>query len=168
MKLIFIRHAQAGAYCADDAGRDLTDFGQYQAKEMAEHLSRHHTVDLIITSPYNRAKQTATILSQALNHQPSPPAFVTLNNITPDDDPKAGIDGIDDVITKHFKDKDICHKTIAIVCHMPIISKMVAILDADGLPAPMFDLAEYRVLMTDVIAPELAVQAERFSPPQPM
>lgn len=168
MKLIFIRHAQAGAYCADDAGRDLTEFGQNQAKEMAKYLSGNHHIDLIISSPYNRAKQTATILSQALNEQSKSPTFLTLDSITPDDDPQAGLDGIDGVITEYFKDDDTSNKTIAIVCHMPIIAKMVAILDADGLPAPMFDLAEYRVLTTEVIAPELAVQIERFSPPQPI
>ena len=35
MKLIFVRHGQATAYCADDAGRNLTPFGQEQARQSA-------------------------------------------------------------------------------------------------------------------------------------
>lgn len=167
MKLIFIRHGQATAYCDDDAGRNLTDFGQAQATETAEYLTKNHNVDLIIASPFNRAEQTARILQKAIIAQGGSPAFISLGSITPDDDPKQGIDDIDNVITKHFLNTDTTDKAIAIVCHMPIVARMVAILDNDGLPAPMFDLAEYRVLQTEVIAPELAEQIERFSPRQP-
>ena len=167
MKLIFIRHGQATAYCNDDAGRNLTEFGQSQASETAKYLSTNHHVDLIIASPFNRADQTARILQKTLISQGDTPTFITLGSITPDDDPKQGIDDIDNLIVEHFQGVDTSDKTIAIVCHMPIVAKMVAILDGDGLPAPMFDLAEYRVLKTDIIAPELAVQIERFSPKQP-
>lgn len=167
MKLIFIRHGQATAYCDDDAGRNLTEFGQRQAAETAEHLVVNHHIDLIIASPFNRADQTARILQKTLIAQGITPAFITLDSITPDDDPKQGIDDIDGVISTHFKDMDTSDKTIAIVCHMPIVANMVAVLDNDGLPAPMFDLAECRVLQTDVVAPDMAVQIERFSPKQP-
>lgn len=167
MKLIFIRHGQATAYCADDAGRNLTEFGQAQALETAEQLTQNHEVNLIIASPFNRADQTARILQKTLIAKGLAPAFITLDAITPDDDPKAGLDAIEAVINQHFVGQDVEDKTIAIVCHMPIVAKMVAILDVDGLPAPMFDLAEYRVLQMSVMAPELAVQLERFSPRQP-
>lgn len=166
MKLIFIRHGQATAYCADDAGRNLTEFGQAQALEMAEHLTQNHQIDLIIASPFNRADQTARILQKTLIAKGAMPNFITLDGITPDDDPKVALDAIEAVTNNHFEGQD-GDKTIAIVCHMPIVAKMVAILDVDGLPAPMFDLAEYRVLQTQVIAPTLAVQLERFSPRQP-
>lgn len=52
MKLIFIRHGQATAYCADDMRRDLTEFGQTQAKETGTHLADRHSLDMIITSPF--------------------------------------------------------------------------------------------------------------------
>ncbi|MDO4895908.1 MAG: histidine phosphatase family protein [Moraxella sp.] len=164
MKLIFIRHGQATAYCADDAGRNLTDFGQAQALETAEHLAQSYDVELIITSPFNRAEQTARILQKTLSTNGRSPALMILNGITPDDDPKMGLNGIDNVITQHFQndDKD---KTIAIICHMPIVAKMVSVLD--DLPVCTFDLAECRVLTTDVIAPSFATQVERFSPKQP-
>ena len=62
MKLIFIRHGQATAYCGDDMRRDLTEFGQTQAKETGTHLTDRHSLDMIITSPFHRADQTAKIL----------------------------------------------------------------------------------------------------------
>lgn len=45
---------------------------------------------------------------------------------------------------------------------MPIVARMVAYL-AEDLPS-MFELAEYRVMTTDVIAWGQARQSERFSP----
>lgn len=165
MKLIFIRHGQAAPYCADDAGRDLTEFGQAQAAETAAYLVQKHKLNMIIASPFNRAEQTAKILKQTANNQGQTPVFITLNTITPDDDPVVGIADIERIITSDYGHEH--DKTIAIVCHMPIVARMVAYLDADGLPPPMFDLAEYRVLDTKILAQGLANQVERYSPVQP-
>lgn len=165
MKLIFIRHGQATAYCADDAGRDLTEFGQVQATETATHLVEKYNLDMIIASPFNRANQTAKILQQTAINNNQTPVFVTLESITPDDDPVVGIGEIDKTIVSHYGYEH--DKTIAIVCHMPIVARMVAYLDSNGLPPPMFDLAEYRVLHTEVLAQGAANQVERYSPLQP-
>lgn len=165
MKLIFIRHGQATAYCADDAGRNLTEFGQAQAHETANHLIAQYHLDMIIASPFNRADQTAKILQNLANEQGQNPAFITLNSITPDDNPVQGVADIERIISATFGDEH--DKTIAIVCHMPIVGRMVAYLDADGLPPPMFDLAEYRVLTASVIAEALSKQVDRYSPKQP-
>ncbi|MDO5051224.1 MAG: phosphohistidine phosphatase SixA [Moraxella equi] len=165
MKLIFIRHGQAAAYCADDAGRDLTEFGQAQANQTATHLTERYSLDMIIASPFNRADQTAKILQNTATDKGQNPTFITLDSITPDDDPVAGVADIERIITSHYGHEH--DKVIAVVCHMPIVARMVAYLDADGLPPPMFDLAEYRVMTADVIAQGLARQSERFSPVQP-
>lgn len=165
MKLIFIRHGQAAPYCEDDAGRDLTEFGQEQAAETASYLVERHKLDMIISSPFNRAEQTAKILQQIANANHQSPEFLILGSITPDDDPVAGMTDIERAISSSYGHEH--DKTIAIVCHMPIVARMVAYLDADGLPPPMFDLAEYRVLQTDVMAQSLASQIERYSPKQP-
>ncbi|STZ55629.1 Phosphohistidine phosphatase sixA [Moraxella lacunata] len=165
MKLIFIRHGQATAYCADDAGRNLTEFGQAQASQTAMHLTERYSLDMIVASPFNRADQTAKILQNTATGQGQSPTFITLGSITPDDDPVAGVADIERIVTSHYGHEH--DKTIAVVCHMPIVARMVAHLDADGLPPPMFDLAEYRVMTADVIAQGLARQSERFSPVQP-
>lgn len=163
MKLLFIRHGQATAYCADDAGRNLTEFGQAQAHETAQFVASNHTLDMIIASPFNRADQTAKILQNTINDKGQHPQFITLPSITPDDDPVQGVADIERIITEHFGHEH--DKTIAIVCHMPIVARMVSVLD--GLPPAMFELAECRVLDTNVIGEGLATQVGRFSPKQP-
>ena len=162
MKLIFVRHGQAGPYCADDAGRDLTEFGQAQAAETAAHIVQHHAVNLIIASPYNRAQQTAKILEEKLFEAGQAPDFISLDCITPDDDPAIGIDRLALLIDAHGATDDA---TIAIVCHMPIVARMVSILE--GEPATWFELAECRVLNCDVIVADLAESVGGFIPKQP-
>lgn len=164
MKLIFIRHGQATAYCADDAGRDLTEFGQAQVSQTATHLTERYSLDMIIASPFNRANQTAKILQNTANNKGQNPMFITLDSITPNDDPVAGVADIEWIIASHYGHEH--DKTIAVVCHMPIVARMVAYLDVGSLPSLIFDLAEYRVMTADVIAQGLARQSERFTPVQ--
>lgn len=163
MKLIFIRHGQATAYCGDDMRRDLTEFGQTQAKETGTHLADRHSLDMIITSPFHRADQTAKILQNIAQDKGQNPTLITLDSITPNDDPVAGVSDIEQIVASHYGDEP--NKTIAVVCHMPIVARMVAYL-AEDLPS-MFELAEYRVMTTDIIAWGQARQSERFSPTQP-
>lgn len=163
MKLIFIRHGQATAYCGDDMRRDLTEFGQTQAKETGTHLADRHNLDMIITSPFHRADQTAKILQNIAQDKGQNPTLITLDSITPNDDPVAGVSDIEQIVASYYGDEP--NKTIAVVCHMPIVARMVAYLAGD-LPS-MFELAEYRVMTTDVIAWGQARQSERFSPTQP-
>lgn len=163
MKLILMRHGQAAPYCDDDAGRDLTEFGQQQAKQSAEHLLARHQLDLIIASPFNRADQTAKILLQAAQQAGQSPSFVTLSSITPDDDAKIAIDDIAHVVQQKFADES--DKTIAVVCHMPIVAKLLSILD--GQTPAWFELAEYRVVDTLVISDDLGECVASFMPDQP-
>lgn len=163
MKVILIRHGQAAPYCDNDAGRDLTHFGQAQAKQTAKHLLAKHTVDFIIASPFNRAKQTAQILQESIKAQGGSAHLVIVDGITPEADPKQGLIEIDKVITQSFGDaQDIC---VAVVCHMPIVAKMTAILLGDFVGA--FELAEYRTLEMPAIAPIEATQTDGFIPSQP-
>lgn len=164
MKLIFVRHGQAAPYCDDDAGRDLTDFGRMQAGQSADAMVAEHQLDLIIASPYNRADQTAKILAKTATDAGQSPAFVTLSSITPDDDPAIGLDDIDRIIQDKFGEQTD-DKCIAIVCHMPIVARMVAQLD--GLSPAAFELAECRVLQTAVVAEGLARSVDGFIPDQP-
>ena len=161
MKLIFIRHGQATAYCADDAGRNLTEFGQAQAHETAGYIAGGHDVDLIVASPFNRAYQTAQILQTALENEGRAVELITLDSITPDDDPMQGLDDLDKLLQAKSIGDDAC---VVVVCHMPIVAHMVAILT--GLGAVSFDLAGVAVLETPVIAPDLAQEIAYFSPKQ--
>ena len=75
----------------------------------------------------------------------------------------AGVSDIEQIVASYYGDEP--NKTIAVVCHMPIVARMVTYL-AEDLPS-MFELAEYRVMTTDIIAWGQARQSERFSPTQP-
>jgi phosphohistidine phosphatase len=162
VKLIFIRHGQATAYCADDAGRNLTEFGQAQAHETAGYIAGGHDVDLIVASPFNRAYQTAQILQATLENRSKTVELITLDSITPDDSPNQGLDDLDKLLQAKNIGDNAC---VAVVCHMPIVARMVSVLTA--LPPVSFDLAGVAVLETPIVAPDLAQEITRFAPKQP-
>lgn len=70
MKVIFLRHAEAeaaGAGAGGDEGRELTRQGRRDAKIAAVALQRlGEVVDVILTSPLVRARQTAEIAAKVL------------------------------------------------------------------------------------------------------
>lgn len=161
MKVIFVRHGKAAPYCEDDAGRDLTEFGRLQIQQTAQYLAKYYQLDLIITSPYNRADQTAKILlSQALALGQNP-SFMSLSSITPDENPMIAIDDLEDIVRTKFGE-DLDDKCVVVVCHMPIVASMVAKLE--NLSPASFELAEARVLQMSVLAQGLATTQDVFIP----
>jgi phosphohistidine phosphatase len=73
MEIIFLRHAPAGERedwaktGRPDAERPLTPDGRKRAREAAKGLARLiETADLVATSPWARAKETAEIAAKAL------------------------------------------------------------------------------------------------------
>lgn len=163
MKVIFVRHGKAAPYCDDDAGRNLTEFGRLQVQQTAQYLTKHYQLDLIITSPYHRAEQTAKILlSWALNLGQNP-SFMSLSSITPDDNPVSAIDDLEDTVRAKFGE-DLDDKCVAVVCHMPIVASMVAKLE--NLSPASFGLAEARILQMPVLAQGLATTQDVFIPNQ--
>lgn len=71
MRLFFLRHGLAGdraEWQGDDAKRPLTDEGKEKMKRTAITLATLDLgLDVIITSPLARAKQTAEIVARKLN-----------------------------------------------------------------------------------------------------
>lgn len=163
MKVIFVRHGQAAPYCEDDAGRDLTDFGRLQVQQTAQYLAKHYQLDLIIASPYNRADQTAKILLSWAMTLGQNPSFMSLNSITPDDNPMIAIDDLEDIVRTKFGE-DLDDKCVAVVCHMPIVASIVARLE--NLSPASFELAEARILQMPVLAQGLATTQDVFIPNQ--
>lgn len=163
MKVIFVRHGKAAPYCEDDAGRDLTEFGRLQVQQTAQYLTKYYQLDLIITSPYNRADQTAKILlSQALNLGQNP-SFMSLSSITPNENPMIAIDDLEYAVRTKLGE-DLTGKCVVVVCHMPIVASMVAKLE--NLSPASFELAEARVLQMSVLAQGLATTQDVFIPNQ--
>jgi phosphohistidine phosphatase len=68
--LHLLRHAHAGdadAWAGSDASRPLTDKGRRQAERLARFLAdQGFSADLIVTSPKDRAQQTAEIVGEIL------------------------------------------------------------------------------------------------------
>lgn len=161
MKVIFVRHGKAAPYCEDDAGRDLTEFGRLQVQQTAQYLTEHYQLDLIITSPYNRADQTAKILLSQVLALGQNPSFMSLSSITPDENPMIAIDDLEDIVCAKFGE-DLDDKCVVVVCHMPIVASMVAKLE--NLSPASFELAEARILQMSVLAQGLATTQDVFIP----
>ncbi|WP_410472463.1 phosphohistidine phosphatase SixA [Faucicola mancuniensis] len=157
MKIILIRHGDAGAYTHPDSERNLSELGKRQANQTAEWLKgyaeKNGSPDLFISSPYNRAVQTCQIIKQKFANV----EHIIFDKITPYDDAKLAIDGLSDLL-ENIAD----NATVVIVCHMNIIAYMASILT--GEPPYSFSLAEARVFEMPVVADGLATQIAQFIP----
>ena len=68
MNLYFLRHGDAEHSASTDFERKLTEKGENQVRKIARLLEQNKEFpDVILSSPYRRAKETADILSAALN-----------------------------------------------------------------------------------------------------
>lgn len=151
MKVILVRHGQAEDYQHPDSERQLTTVGQAQAKQTAQYLTDAYSLKSLVVSPYVRARQTA---AQIVSLNPEMPTQV-LANITPEDDAKTALKSLSDVETD----------CMVVVCHMPIVAHMAALLTGD-MPES-FSLAEARVFEMDYVLVGLAKEIDRFVPEQP-
>lgn len=71
--LILVRHAKAEKRSAeiDDYERKLTKVGRNDSKEVAEYVAKLlNNVDLLVTSPALRAKETAEIFAKSFKSKP--------------------------------------------------------------------------------------------------
>jgi phosphohistidine phosphatase len=117
-ELYVIRHAVAeerGESWPDDAKRPLSEDGASRMRKAARGLDRLGvTVDVVVTSPLVRTKQTAEIVAAALN--PKPPV-VTAESLAPDGT-------YQEIITD--LEKQAKRTRIAIVGHEPGIGEFAA------------------------------------------
>ncbi len=155
MKVILMRHGQAEALKTTDSARQLTEFGQQQAKESAKYLMDKYQPDLFIVSPYKRAKQT---LQAFVDIAPNTPVQI-VDSITPDDDATQGLDKVAQVV--EARGGVDC---VLVVCHMPIVANMAGLLLKQW--ATSYSLAETRVIECEVIAENLGEQIDSYVPVQ--
>jgi phosphohistidine phosphatase len=117
-QLFIIRHAVAeerGDAWPDDAKRPLTEDGAARMRKAARGVGRLGvTLDVVVTSPLVRAKQTAEIVAAAMN--PRPP-IVSIESLTPDGT-------FQDIIAD--LEKQAKRTRIAIVGHEPGIGEFAA------------------------------------------
>ena len=127
MNLYLIRHAIAEeeSPSGEDSQRGLTDKGAKKMRLIAKGLRTLGVeFDLILSSPYLRAMQTAEILSEVFKKK----KFVLSDHLMPAGDPNLLIAEINE---KHTVD------SLAIVGHEPYLSTLVSLLTADGAPVEM-------------------------------
>ena len=83
-QLVFLRHGQAGT-AATDAERPLTELGRSQAEQSAKRLAQEGFVpDIIISSPYKRAMETAEIARNIISNGKKTP-IIEENSIAAQD-----------------------------------------------------------------------------------
>lgn len=127
MNLYLIRHAIAEeeSPSGKDSQRELTDKGAKKMRLIAKGLRTLGVeFDLILSSPYIRAVQTAEILSEVFKKK----KFVLSDHLMPAGDMDLLIAEINEKYTVD---------SLAIVGHEPYLSGLVSLLTAGGAPVEM-------------------------------
>lgn len=118
VQLYLVRHAIAeerGVAWPDDALRPLTADGRARMRKAAKGLAHlGMSVDVVLTSPLVRARQTAEILAAAFDGQPP---VVLFEPLTPD----AGQTALLDALRKHSR-----KPRLALVGHEPDLGALAA------------------------------------------
>ena len=123
MNLYLIRHAiavdEGDPEYAQDSLRPLTEKGRKKMRQIARGLrALGAEFDLIVSSPYVRARETAEILSDVFNMD----EILLSENLVPGGDPDQLIAEVNE---KYKAD------SIALVGHQPLLSALVSELAAD-------------------------------------
>ena len=120
MDLFFLRHGEAEPRAASDAERRLTRSGERDVQGVID--SRRvelAAVELIVTSPYRRALQTARIAAHTLCVEQE---LLVTKQLEPGADPQAllhFIDGLD-------------ARPLLLVTHQPLVGNVLSLLSGDN------------------------------------
>jgi phosphohistidine phosphatase len=130
MNLYIIRHAIAvdrgTPEYEDDSQRPLTDKGKKKMRQIAKGLQTLGVdFDLILSSPYVRAKETAEILAEVLKTKT---AVAFSENLIPMGDP--------DLLIAEMNEKYNVN-SIALVGHEPHLSTLISLLVSDSASLDM-------------------------------
>jgi len=103
---------------AKDAERPLTAKGKRRLRQIAKAMSKMRiSFDVILSSPYVRAKQTAEIVAKTLKRRKK---LKFTDELTPAGNPKSLIQQLNDLRPRP--------KNILLVGHEPYLSKLIALL----------------------------------------
>ncbi len=124
MNLYLLRHGIAVDPSAPDFARDaerpLTPKGRRRLRQIAEAMGALKiSFDLILSSPYVRAKQTAEIVAKAMKRRKK---LKFTDELTPGGNPRSVIEQLNDLRPRP--------KNILLVGHEPYLSKLIALLTA--------------------------------------
>ena len=124
MNLYLIRHAIAVEEYEDDSQRPLTDKGRKKMRQIAKGLRALGVeFDLILSSPYVRAVETAEILADIFKMKSE---VQISGNLTPVGDP--------DLLIAEINEKYNAG-SLALVGHEPFLTSLIGLLIADNASA---------------------------------
>ncbi|WP_404362514.1 SixA phosphatase family protein [Marinobacter sp.] len=149
MYLLVMRHGEAGWHSRDQA-RELTEAGRFAAGSVARMIAASPwRPELIWASPLVRARQTAAIVSEALNCPVEEKLF-----ITPDDDPAECLEALLDT---HLE-------KLMLISHMPFVGSLSTLLvdgHRRGIP---FMTSQAVLLDMPIVGPGCADLKAQFLP----
>ncbi len=161
MELILIRHAIAFERdllrWPDDSGRPLTPEGVSRFEQAARGLrSICKSVDIVLSSPYVRAMETAEILEEEAGWPEPKPCAV----LKPSHEP-------DDVIA--FVQEQHHYGVVALVGHEPLLGELAGVLLAGtGAPAQPFKKGGAACFRSDLGVGDGAMMLRWWLPPKLM
>ncbi len=126
MNLYFLRHGIAVersiADSENDAWRSLTGKGERRVRRIAQAMKALNlSFDIILSSPYRRAKQTAEIVAEVLRKSDK---LKFLESLTPQGDSKC--------VIEHINRSSPAPASVLLVGHEPSLSELIARLVSDG------------------------------------
>ncbi|MFW1676288.1 phosphohistidine phosphatase SixA [Pontibacter sp. JAM-7] len=114
MIFYLMRHGEAESFAVTDAQRRLTETGRLKLERQLKQIDAELLdIDCILHSPYQRAKETAALVSAQLGILPEP----SLSAWTPDASPSAALDSLE-----AFADR-----TPLVVTHLPLVGYVTAL-----------------------------------------
>lgn len=117
VNLYIMRHGQAGMAAASDESRTLTPHGVDEVTKNALWLKQQvGGFDLVLVSPYIRARQTCGIVCDVIE---APTRLETSADLVPEGSGENVHDYVDAAIQLYHA------KTILLVSHMPLVSYLV-------------------------------------------
>ena len=141
-QLYFVRHGLAeerGDAWPDDARRPLTDEGISRMRKAVRGLARMGlSVEVVLSSPLVRARQTAELLAAGLDPRP---ALVNVDSLAPDGSYAAVIADLE----KHVR-----KSRLALVGHEPMIGELAARLIGSRHPIEFKKGAVCRIDLEDL------------------
>lgn len=157
LELYLIRHgvaAERGREFPDDSKRPLTSAGIARLRKEARGLAAYGVdIDVVISSPLARAKQTADVIAQAMSSKPS---VVLVDALAPAGSPAAVLQ---EIARQSRKGR------VALVGHEPNIGELAARLIGSRTPIAFKKGAVCRIDF-DVIPPRGSGQLRWFVTPK--
>jgi phosphohistidine phosphatase len=138
MRVTLIRHGEAGDDAPSDEQRALTEKGRADVRRVGRALARRGVrFDVVVSSPLVRAVQTAEILVAAMGER----VRVTVSDsLVPEGPPAAAV-----ALLRALAQA----KTIALVAHEPILSRLAGELLGVAKLAPLRKAEALRLRLPD-------------------